>query len=96
VTLNHSVRGSSPWRLTFDEGVLPVTLVSWAFAPEWLTLEEASALSGHPLDTLCWLIEDGALDTRRDGDAWLIEKASLREFREALLLVLQMGEDVAS
>jgi hypothetical protein len=102
VTLNHSVRGSSPWRLTFQNrgdgaGAIQmkpnVTLVSWAFAPEWLTVEEASALSGHDLSALDWLIKDGALDTRCEGDIWLIEKASLREFQEALLLVLQMGED---
>ena len=87
VTLNHSVRGSSPWRLTNDKGGGPVTLVAWAFAPEWLTIEEASTLSGHPLDVLNWLIEDGAIDTRHDG-RWLIEKASLREFQETLAEVL--------
>jgi excisionase family DNA binding protein len=65
-----------------------VTLVSWAFAPEWLTVQEASELSGHNTDTLHWLIQDGALDTRRMGDTWLVEKASLREFQEALLEVL--------
>ena len=64
-----------------------MTLVSWAFAPDWLTLEEASALSGHPLDILEWLVKDGALDTGHDG---LIEKASLYEFRETLLEILQM------
>jgi len=65
-----------------------VTLVSWAFAPEWLTLEEASALSGHPLDVLDWLVQDGAVDTRRDGGGWLIEKRSLYEFQETLAEVL--------
>jgi hypothetical protein len=63
------------------------TLVSWAFAPEWLTVEQASALSGHDLDILRWMIQDGAVDTRRDGGTWLIEKASLREFQESLLEV---------
>ena len=64
-----------------------VTLVSWAFAPEWLTVQEASELSGHDVDTLHWLIQDGALDTRCVGNTWLVEKASLREFQEALLEV---------
>jgi hypothetical protein len=68
--------------------VRPVTLVSWAFAPEWLTLEEASYLSGHDVDTLRWLIYDGGVDTKRQGDTWLIEKASLREFQETLLEIL--------
>ena len=65
-----------------------VTGVSWAFAPEWLTLEEASYLSGHDVDTLRWLIHDGGVDAKRQGDTWLIEKASLREFQETLLEVL--------
>ena len=69
-----------------------VTLVSWAFAPEWLTVEEASNLSGHGAGLLFWLIEDGALDVRRDGDGWLIEKASLREFQESLLEVLHWSD----
>ncbi len=68
-----------------------VTLVSWVFAPEWLTVRKASELSGHDVDTLHWLIQDGVLDTRRVGDTWLVEKASLREFQEALLLVAQWG-----
>ena len=65
-----------------------ITPVSWIAAPEWLTVREACELSGHDVDTLHWMIQDGALDTRREGDTWLIEKASLREFQEALLEVL--------
>jgi hypothetical protein len=62
-----------------------VTLVSWAFAPEWLTIQEASELSGHNADTLRWLIQDKVLDTKHQDDTCLIEKASLRGFQEALL-----------
>lgn len=100
--LNHSVRGSSPRRLTlqttgYRAGVIQIkpikTLVAWAFAPEWLTVEEASSLSGHDPDTLHWLIEDGALDTRRQGETWLIEKTSLWEFQQCLLEVLQIRRD---
>ena len=69
--------------------IRPVTLVSWAFAPEWPTIQEASRLSGHDVDTLHWLIQDGAVDTKRQGDTWLIEKASLWEFQETLLEVAQ-------
>jgi len=65
-----------------------VTPVSWVAAPEWLTVQEACELSGHDVDTLRWMIQDGAVDTRREGDTWLIEKAGLREFQEALLEVL--------
>ena len=65
-----------------------VTPVSWIAAPEWLTIQEACELSGHGVDTMRWLTQDGAVDTKREGDAWLVEKASLREFQEALLEVL--------
>ncbi len=68
-----------------------ITLVSWAFAPEWLTLEEASWLSGHDVETLRWLIHDGGVDAKRQEDTWLIEKASLREFQEILLELAQSG-----
>jgi hypothetical protein len=62
-----------------------ITPVVWLEAPDWLTLEEASYLSGHDLDTVRWLANDGAFDLRDDG---LIDRASLREFQEALLEVL--------
>ncbi len=65
-----------------------VTPVSWAFAPEWLTIRQAAELSGHDRETLGWLIQDGAVDARRWGKTWLIEKVSLREFQDALALVL--------
>jgi len=62
-----------------------VTPVTWAFAPDWLTVEQASYLSGHDEDTVRWLVEDGSIDTRLDG---LIDKESLHEYQEALALVL--------
>ena len=62
----------------------PVTLVAWAFAPDWLTLTEATQLSGHGEDLLLALIQDGSLEAELEGDAWKIQKASLREFQDAL------------
>ncbi|MCX7855984.1 MAG: helix-turn-helix domain-containing protein [Anaerolineae bacterium] len=70
-----------------------VTLVTWAFAPDWLTVEEAAELSGHDPEVIRELIEDGTLETREEGGVYLIEKASLREFQEALLLVRQLMMD---
>ncbi|MFP4394729.1 MAG: hypothetical protein ACLFTI_05635 [Anaerolineales bacterium] len=61
------------------------TLVDWTFAPEWLTLEAAARLSGHDVETLRWIIEDGGLDAREEDGAMLIEKRSLREFQESLI-----------
>jgi len=71
---------------------MPVRITSpvvWLEAPEWLTPEEAAYLSGYDLETIHWMIQDGAVDTRQDGEVWLIEKESLLEFREALSDVLR-------
>lgn len=65
-----------------------ITPVTWLAAPDWLTVEEASYLSGHDEDTVKWLVLDGGVDAKRDGDTWLVEKLSLHEFLEALALVL--------
>ena len=65
-----------------------ITPVVWLESPDWLTPEQASYLSGHDLETVHWLIEDGGVDARRDGGTWLIEKESLHDYQEALALVL--------
>ncbi len=62
-----------------------VTLVTWAFAPEWLTIAQAMELSGYDVETVLWLVQDGALESRQEGETWLVEKASLWDFQDALL-----------
>lgn len=64
---------------------MPVTLVTWIAAPEWLTIAEASYLSGHDAELLHELILAGDVDAQQVGDRWLIEKGSLREYQEALV-----------
>jgi len=53
-----------------------------------LTVEEACHLSGHDEVTMRWLILDGGVDAKRDGDTWLVKKESLHEYQESLALVL--------
>jgi len=69
-----------------------ITPVVWLSAPDWLTIEQACYLSGHDLDTMRWMIEDGAVDTRIEGNTLLIEKRSLWEFQEALVEVLHWDD----
>lgn len=64
-----------------------VTPVTWALAPKWLSIPEASRLSGLDVSLLRSLIEDGGVDAKREGDDWVIEKQSLQEYQEALALV---------
>jgi hypothetical protein len=63
------------------------SLVSWIFAPDWLTLAEAERLSGYDRELLRFLIRDGGVDAECHRDRWLIEKRSLRDYQEALVLV---------
>lgn len=55
------------------------TGVNWAFAPDWLTIEEACFLGGHDRGFMLQLIEGGGVDLDDDG---LIEKRSLWEWQE--------------
>ena len=59
--------------------VTPVTL---AFAPDWLTIDEACYLLGHDQETVKWLILDGGVEAKQDGDTWLVDKWSLHEYQE--------------
>jgi len=59
-------------------------MVDWAFAPKWLTLEQACWLSGDDQATMAEIIEAGGVDL---NDAGLIEKESLWDFLEVAVLV---------
>ena len=69
-----------------------ITPVTWLAAPDWLTIPEAAWLSGHDEDTIERLVWEGDVDTRREGDGWLIDKWSLHDFQEALALVLHWAD----
>lgn len=67
------------------------SIVTWTFAPEWLTPAEAAALLGRAYseDAVLALIELGAFDAEQDAaGTWLIEKRSLQEYQESLWEVL--------
>ncbi len=61
-----------------------ITPVVWLEAPEWLTPEEAAALTGHTLEAIQEIIDCGGVELK-DGPAVLIDKASLHEFQETLV-----------
>ena len=69
-----------------------ITPISWVAAPPWLTIPEACRLSGHDEATVNWLIREGGVDARRDGDTWLIDKWALHDYQETLLEVLQWDD----
>ena len=65
-----------------------VTPLTWALAPAWLDIERASYLSGYTPDFLRFLIQDGGVEAKQDGEALLIEKQSLLDYRECLAEVV--------
>ncbi|MFZ2358214.1 MAG: hypothetical protein WA040_02605 [Anaerolineae bacterium] len=67
------------------------SLVDWVFAPEWVTPEEAAFLMGRGYDLAAIhdLVSIGAFDLRDAPDGgYLIERESLREYQDALLIAL--------
>jgi len=64
-----------------------VTPVAWMEAPEFLTPEEASRLTGHSIAIIGWLIDDDAVELVEGGNGFFIENQSLFEFQERLALV---------
>ena len=64
------------------------TMVDWVTAPAWVTPQTAAFLMGrnYDLNTIHELMAIGAFDLRdAPGGGFLIERASLREYQEALL-----------
>ena len=66
-----------------------VTPVTWVFAPDRLTVEEACKLSGWDASSMTEIILEGGVDF---DDAGLIFKDSLREFQETLAEVLHWND----
>ena len=66
-----------------------VTPVTWAFAPEWLTVRQACTLSGWDVATMAQIIAEAGVDLNDEG---LIDKNSLWEFQDALALVLHWND----
>jgi hypothetical protein len=67
------------------------TGVDWAFAPEWLTIEQASALSGWtPMQMLDIIEQDGV--ELADSDEILISKQSLLDYQETCAQILHFDE----
>ena len=60
------------------------TPVDWAFAPQWLSFDEACFLSGHDPEEMLDIIDVDGVDLDNEGR---IEKESLRHFLEAEVLV---------
>ena len=73
---------------------MPATIVTWAFAPDWLTPAQAAELMGpaYSEGSILSLIDLRAVDVEPDDGGWLVEKRSLQEYQEALWEVLSCGD----
>ena len=83
--------GDPAGAVSLNGRTMPATIVTWTFAPDWLTLGQAAALIGWRDETgIMALIDDGAIVAEVNAaGGWLIEKRSLREYQEALWEVLR-------
>ena len=72
-----------------EQQVQTATLIDWVTFPDWLSFDEACHLAGYDQATMQWLVDDGAVDLDNNG---LIEKRSLSEFLDALVLVLHLND----
>ena len=60
------------------------TMVDWAFAPQWLSVQEACFLSGYDAPALLEIINVDGVDLDGEGQ---IEKQSLQQYLEADVLI---------
>jgi hypothetical protein len=72
-----------------QQEVHTVVLPDWVTSPDWLSLDEACHLTGYDLPAMQSLVDDGAVDLDERG---LIEKRSLWEFLESLILALHWAD----
>ena len=73
--------------VTFERKSRRMTnLVTWLAAPDWLTPSEAAALlgPGEDVSSILALMHAGAVDWEEIDGRLLIEKESLREYKDAL------------
>ena len=66
-----------------------VTPVTWIFAPDRLTVDEACHLSGWDRGTMRHIIDEGGVDLDDEG---LIGKQSLHDYQECLALILNWDD----
>ena len=83
--------GAEQSPVTLDRKAHHMTnLVTWLAAPDWLTPSEAAALLGPAEDvaSILALMQIGAVDWEEIDGRLLIEKLSLREYKDSLWEVL--------
>ncbi len=82
--------GDPAGAVSLNGRTMPASIVTWTFAPDWLTPGQAAQLLGWRDEAgILELIEDAAIVAEEDGaGGWLVEKRGLREFYEALWEVL--------
>lgn len=54
--------------------------VDWASMPEWITVEEASKLSGYHPDHLRRIIRQGRIAAEKKGLMWWVDRDSLNAY----------------
>ena len=90
-----ALAGGPAGAVLFNNHAMPASIVTWTFAPNWLTPAQAAQLLGvgYTEADILGLIELAAIVAEVDeAGGWLVEKRGLREFQEALWEVLSDDE----
>jgi hypothetical protein len=72
-----------------QQKVQTATLLDWVTSPDWLSLDEACHLTGYDLPAMQSLVDEGMVNLDERG---LIDKRSLWEFLESLILALHWAD----
>jgi excisionase family DNA binding protein len=49
---------------------------------DWLTVREASEVSGYATEYIRQLIRDGDIDAEKKGFSWLVNRESLEKYKD--------------
>jgi len=55
-------------------------LLDWATMPEWITTDEAAALSGYHVNYVRRLMRNGRLKGKKAGLMWWVDRDSLQNY----------------
>lgn len=89
-SLEHSGNGRGE-RMQQSESVRRATMVDWFASPALLTVDQSAFLLGVDVATIQELIQAGGIDAVEADGALLVDKASLRDFQDALHEVTRAG-----
>lgn len=63
--------------------IIPEPMENSETLMDWITVQEASQLSGYHPERIRELVRDGKVSARKFGFVWMVSKSSLNKYTEA-------------